>query len=240
MDFILDPHCHSIASGHAYSTIEENIRAAKEKGLKMISITDHAPNMPGTSKESHFMNLAAIPSIIDGVELRLGVELNIMEDGSLDFDNEFLRTTPRIEIVIASLHPMCYYPKAEEFCTEVILKTMDNPCVQIIGHPGDPRFPLDFEKVVKKSLESGTLLEINEASLSPITFRKGSRSLMAELIKVCKKYSCPIVLGSDAHFSLSVGIFSNALVLIDESDFPYELIANHSIDYFNSLLKKFR
>ena len=54
MKIEVDTHCHTIASGHAYSTIVENAKAASEKGLKMIAITDHGPAMPGTFHEAYF------------------------------------------------------------------------------------------------------------------------------------------------------------------------------------------
>lgn len=53
-NYILDAHCHTISSGHAYSTVTECAKAASEKGLKLIAITDHAPKMPGSCGFLHF------------------------------------------------------------------------------------------------------------------------------------------------------------------------------------------
>ena len=48
MKYILDTHTHTLASGHAYSTIDEMIQAAADKGLKLYALTEHAPAMPGS------------------------------------------------------------------------------------------------------------------------------------------------------------------------------------------------
>ena len=48
MKFVLDAHTHTIASGHAYSTLLENVNYAAEKGLELVGITDHAPAMEGS------------------------------------------------------------------------------------------------------------------------------------------------------------------------------------------------
>lgn len=75
----LDTHTHTLASGHAYSTISEMIDAAAQKGLKLLGITEHAPAMPGSCKEFYFHNLKILPRFQKGVELMFGVELNIMD-----------------------------------------------------------------------------------------------------------------------------------------------------------------
>ena len=54
MKFLIDTHSHTIASGHAYSTINEMILAASKKGLKLLCITDHTPNMPGVCSRNIF------------------------------------------------------------------------------------------------------------------------------------------------------------------------------------------
>ena len=57
MKLVLDPHTHTIASTHAYSTLTENVRHAAQIGLELIGITDHAPAMPGVNTERYFFNL---------------------------------------------------------------------------------------------------------------------------------------------------------------------------------------
>ena len=60
MKFLTDLHIHTVASGHAYSTIEEIARAAGEKGLEIIAITDHTAGMPGGAHDFHFQNLGVV------------------------------------------------------------------------------------------------------------------------------------------------------------------------------------
>ena len=57
---VLDVHTHTIASGHAFNTMNEMIKAAQSKELKLIGIADHAPNMPGSAHKFHFLNLKAV------------------------------------------------------------------------------------------------------------------------------------------------------------------------------------
>ena len=78
---LIDLHTHTVSSGHAYSTVKENIDSARDKGIKYLGISDHAPKMPGTAHIYHFHNLRVIPKHIDGVNVFVGAEVNI-----LDFD----------------------------------------------------------------------------------------------------------------------------------------------------------
>lgn len=105
------------------------------------------------------------------VSLR-GIELNIMDfDGTVDMDEKVLS---RLDVAIASLHTPCLAPGTKEENTRACLKVMENPLVDILGHPGDPRYPLDYELLVEKAKETGTILEINNTSLIPGGFRDGS------------------------------------------------------------------
>ncbi|MEY8333396.1 PHP domain-containing protein [Lachnospiraceae bacterium 47-T17] len=86
---VMDLHTHTIASGHAYSTILELIQAAKEKNLELLGITEHGPRMKGSCAPIYFQNLKVIPRERFGVTTLFGVELNIMdEDGSVDLEPE--------------------------------------------------------------------------------------------------------------------------------------------------------
>jgi putative hydrolase len=89
MNTLLDLHTHTIVSGHAYSTMQEMVKAASEKGLKMFGITEHGPAMPGSCSPMYFRNLAVIPRWMYGVELFVGAEINIMDaSGNLDLEQK--------------------------------------------------------------------------------------------------------------------------------------------------------
>ena len=81
---ILDVHTHTIASGHAYSTLQEMIDSAKTKGLKLLGITEHTNKMPGTCSEIYFYNFKVIPRKQDDLLIRMGAEINIIDyDGTM-------------------------------------------------------------------------------------------------------------------------------------------------------------
>ena len=105
MRILMDLHTHTVASGHAYSTIMENAKAAAEKGLEGIAMTDHGPAMPGGAHLYHFWNLTALPQQIAGVRVLRGVEANIIDSrGGLDVPADIL---DRLDIVLAGLHGGC-------------------------------------------------------------------------------------------------------------------------------------
>ena len=61
MKFVLDTHCHTVASGHAYSTVQEIAKYASEIGLELVAVTDHSDKLPGGAHLFHFHNLHVIP-----------------------------------------------------------------------------------------------------------------------------------------------------------------------------------
>ena len=75
MKIELDVHTHTIASGHAFSTLQEMAQAAADKGLKVLGITEHSPGIPGTCHPIYFRNLHVVPRRMYGVELLLGLRL---------------------------------------------------------------------------------------------------------------------------------------------------------------------
>lgn len=230
MKRLMDIHTHAVASGHAYSTVDENLRWAAEQGLQLVALTDHAPAMKDTTCHAYFANLHVLPEELHGVRLLKGIELNILDfDGTIDMDEAVLQ---RLDLAIASLHVPCIRPGTKKENTQAFLKVMENPYVDIIGHPGDPRYPLDYRELFRAARETGTLLEINNASLMPGGFREGSRENIREILLMSMEAGQPVVLGSDAHFYRNVGDFSYAEGLLKEVQFPEELILNNTPEKF--------
>lgn len=225
---ILDTHTHTLASGHAYSTIRENAHAAAEKGLELLAITEHAPRLWGSCQTIYFQNLRVVDRSAYEVELLMGVELNILdEQGTIDLD---LRALKQMDIAIASLHIPCISPGSREFHTEACVNAMKNPYVNILGHPDDPRYPVDYRALVQAAKEYGVLLELNNSSLRPGGSRKNARGLDMEMLKLCMEYETPIVIGSDAHVDTDVGRHDEALQLLEELNFPERLVVNRSME----------
>ena len=231
---VLDVHTHTYASGHAFSTMREVIDAAKSKGLQLIGIADHAPDMPGSAHKFHFMNLKAVPRNAYGIKLVLGAELNIIDySGSTDLSGGSLKS---LDYAIASLHPPCIEPGTIEENTSAIIGAMKNPKVIIIGHPDNPVFQVDFDLIAKAAKESHVLLEINNSSYKSDGYRAGSREKAAQMLKACQKYGTEIIMGSDAHIDLDVGNHSNSISVIEENDFPEELVINSDVEKFYKYL----
>ena len=112
---LVDVHTHTIASGHAYNTMMEMIRAAQEKELEVFGITEHAPQMPGSCQLIYFHNLRVVPRQHGNLELLLGVELNILDEkGTVDMSQEDLA---QMDLTIASLHIPCVKPGSREWNT---------------------------------------------------------------------------------------------------------------------------
>ena len=227
-EYVLDLHTHTIASGHAYNTLREMAKAASDKGLSVLGITEHAPKMPGTCHSFYFHNLKTVPRELYGIRLLLGSEVNIMDfEGNIDLEERDLKG---MDIIIASLHTPCIKPGSVRENTTAYLKVMENPYVNIIGHPDDGRYPVDYRALVEGAKEKGKVLELNNHSLDPKCFRRDARENDLKMLELCKEYAVPVIMGSDAHFDTLIGEFSMAKKLLEEVDFPEELVLNRSVE----------
>lgn len=228
MKLVADCHFHTISSGHAYSTINEYAKEASEKGLRLIGMTDHGPKMPGGPHIYHFHNLKVIPDIMYGVEIYKGIEANIIEfDGSIDTGDTNLE---ELDIVISSFHSPCLKPSTKKDNTLAIIKSMENRYVNIIGHPDDSRIAIDYTELVKAASEYGVLIEVNNSSLKPTSFRLNAKENYMMLLEECYKNKIHIIINSDAHIYSDIGNSDEALSVIKEAGFPTELIANSDLE----------
>ena len=232
---LLDSHTHSIASGHAYNTVDDMIAAGKKRGLSVLALTEHGPQMPGSCKPIYFRNLKILPRKSDDMWVLYGVELNILDaDGNVDLPDEILRN---LDVAIASIHTPTYQAESTiENNTRAMIRAMANQHVNIIGHPDDGRYPLDYGQIVRAAKAYHVLLEINNSSFSETTYRENTRENVRELLKTCQKYQAPVVIGSDAHAAFQVGNHDQAWEMIKECDFPEELVANTNLDLYFSFL----
>lgn len=231
-----DLHTHTVASGHAYCSIREMARAASDKGLEVLGITEHGPAMPGTCHNFYFHNLKTVPRELYGIRLLLGTELNILDSsGKVDLEERELKN---LDIVIASLHLPCMKPGTVEENTEAYLNVMKNPYVNIIGHPDDGRYQVDYRALVQGAAEYGKVLELNNHSLEPSCFRKNARENDLKMLKYCMEYQVPVVMDSDAHFDTLIGEFDMARALLEEICFPEELVLNHSVEMLKKYVNK--
>ncbi|MDF2892916.1 MAG: hypothetical protein K0R80_3283 [Clostridia bacterium] len=238
MKLLVDTHCHTLASGHAYSTIKEMADYASQIGMKIIGMTDHGPSMPGGPHIYHFGNLRIMPEYISGVRILKGVEANIMNfEGTLDMPDKFLS---KLELVIAGFHDGCLVPGSVEENTSAIIGAMKNPLVDIIAHPGNPQFSIDIEKVVDCAIETNTLIEINNSSFG--NARRGSEDNCRLIALEAKKKGALLTTGSDSHICFHVGKFDKVLQLFEDLGIDEELVVSSNpqrlIDFLNKKGKK--
>ena len=234
MKIELDVHTHTIVSGHAFSTLQEMAREAADQGLKLLGITDHAPALPGSCGHIYFRNLHVVPRRMYGIDLMLGAEINILDTlGNLDMDEFHLK---KLDLRIAGIHSLCYQPGTAEENTRGVIAAIANPYMQMISHPGDGTAQLLFEPIVLAAREHHTLLEINNSSLKPVRHKVDARDNNLEILRLCKRYEVPVILGSDAHISFDIANYEYALELVRETDFPEELIMNTSVRKFKEYL----
>ena len=224
----VDIHTHSIASGHG--TTDRVIDMADEaasRGLKLLGISEHGPGTLGAASVSYFLGTKQLPRSRGALLLRYGAECNIMDvNGRLDLPDHVLS---RLDYVIASIHPQNLRSLCEADALRAYEGAMKNPYVRFIGHPDDDRYPLDYEVFVLKCIENECVPELNEVSLAPGSYRKGGPENARKLLKMCLKYSYPILVSSDSHGRKNIGSTPCCDELLKELAFPEDLIINNLI-----------
>ena len=167
-DVISELHSHSTWSDGKLS-IREMAEAAYTRGYHIFAITDHTYSLgivQGMTAENVREQRKEIDEIAkdmdDRIHILQGAEVEIKSDGSLDYPDDVLA---ELDIVIASLHSGLRQPR--EKITERLIKAMQNPHVDIIGHPTGRLYPerepsdLDMDAVLAAAVETGVALEIN-------------------------------------------------------------------------------
>jgi putative hydrolase len=233
MRIAVDTHCHSIASGHAYSTIDELAAGARKNRLKGFVLTEHGPAMQGVPHPYFFGNLRILPEKIHGVRVFHGVELNVMdESGGVDLALRYLRN---LDFVMAGLHEACFPPRTVAENTAALIAALANPFVDAISHPGNPVFPIDYAEVVKAAVQYGKALEINNSSF---LVRKGSEPNCRKVAALARQYGALLSCGSDAHYWRDVGNVVIALSVINDEKIHPEQVINSTFDRFVAFSEK--
>jgi len=192
-----DLHSHTIASdGH--NTIGEMAAAARELGYEYLAITDHSATHGfgnDVSPEQLRRQIELVHEAnagIDGIELLAGSEVNILPDGSLDYDDELLE---RLDWVIASAHTS--FGMGEQAMTERMIAAIEHPLVRAIGHPTGrlierrAAYAIDLDAVFEAAARTGTMLEINA--------NPDRRDLSDVHARAAVRAGVKLVIDSDAH-----------------------------------------
>lgn len=235
MKLIADMHTHTLASVHAYSTLLENAVYAKRVGLQAFACTDHAPGsaFPDAPMEWHFRCMYVLPDEIEGVWLFRGIETNVSNlTGELDTPQNALK---KMEWVIASIHDRAILKGTMEERDKMWQRVAENPLVDVIGHSGRAGFEYHVEKVIPVFKEAGKFVEINNHSLD---YHDDTLRNCREIALACKKYGVPVVVDTDAHFCTAVGRADNALKMLEELEFPEDLVFNANGDWFYEHMSK--
>ena len=191
-----DLHMHTtLSDGHA--SVEEMAEAARELGHEYIAITDHSAThgfgndvQPGALL-ARMEEIRSLPDL--GIQVLAGTETNVLPDGSLDYRDDVLE---QLDWVVASLHTS--FRLSEKKQTERMLRAMEHPLVDAIGHPtgrlieSREPYPLDVDRVIAKAVETGTFLEINA--------NPDRRDLNDVYARAASEAGVMIVVNSDAHW----------------------------------------
>ncbi|MGI8674321.1 MAG: DNA polymerase/3'-5' exonuclease PolX [Thermoleophilaceae bacterium] len=192
-----DLHCHTTASD-GRNSIEQMARAALERGYEYLAITDHSAthgfgnDVSAGELRRHAERVREVDARLDGLRLLAGSEVNVLPDGSLDYDDELLS---ELDWVVASLHSS--FRLGEQEMTDRMVRAIEHPLVDAIGHPTgrliDRRGPyeLDLERVVEAAARTGTFLEINA--------NPDRRDLSDVNARYAAEAGVTLVIDSDAH-----------------------------------------
>lgn len=247
-----DIHTHTLFSRHAYSTVMENLTAARDAGLELLGLADHFSDMLFDQQDirnfQHFLNVGVWPRKKDGVVLLRGIEADIVSlDGSLfgmdipchhsiaatsgePTDNLFNRVTGGLDYIVASVHNRSFAKGASlEETTQMYLNVLAQPKVFVLGHVGRARVPFDLDAVLVAARDAHKLIEINEHSLVADHSGRTTRACR-EIAQRCAELGVGITVSTDAHICGNIGQFSQAPAMLEEIGFPQELIVNRSAE----------
>jgi DNA polymerase (family X) len=190
-------HCHTVASD-GRNTIEEMVAAAVDRGYEYIAITDHSAthgfgnDVQPDELRRQIERIHELDAATDGIRILAGSEVNVLPDGSLDYDDDLLA---ELDWIVASHHSSFRMSEREQ--TERMIRAMEHPLVDAIGHPTgrliERRQPyaLDVEAVAKAAARTGTFLEING--------NPDRRDLNEVNVRMAVEAGATIVIDSDGH-----------------------------------------
>ena len=219
-----DIHSHTEWSD-GRATMLEMAKGAQALGYKYLGITDHSPRITvvhGLGAErllAQSQQMAEVQEQVEGVTLLQGIEVDILEDGSLDLPDAVLEI---LDVVIASPHvKLRQEPSA---MTERMLRAVSHPHVDVIGHPTGRRpgsregATYDFEAVFKEAAKNGVRLEIDcdpaRMDLSP------------EMARTARDLGCNFVLDADAHAPAEFAYVPMAMWMARRAGIPEDRILN--------------
>ncbi|WP_164668430.1 DNA polymerase/3'-5' exonuclease PolX [Virgibacillus doumboii] len=192
-----DLHMHTTWSDGAQS-LEEMVNRAREKGYDYITITDHskflqvANGLNETRLRKQRKEIEKLNEKYNDIHIFAGVEMDILPDGTLNFDNEFLK---EMDFVIGAIHSS--FNQSEEKIMARLDAALENPYVSLIAHPTGRLigrrngYKVDVDKLIERARETGTALEINA--------NPNRLDLSAEWVRKAQDAGVRIAINTDAH-----------------------------------------
>ncbi|MCX7848011.1 MAG: PHP domain-containing protein [bacterium] len=230
----VDLHTHSVASGHAYSTVAELAEAGAATGLEAIGITDHGPGLPQGPHVFHFSNLYRLREWRGACALLPGVEEDLAgPEGELYLPEEVLK---QLDIVLVGVHPYGWAEKETAArVTRSLLKAMENPLVKGVTHPVNTWLRLDVKEIVKAAKDTHTAVELNLSKVA------GLESELRQFLEWVEDYEAPLMVNSDAHIAAEVGCWGRAAELLPM--IPMARVINRSLaavcDFFGCQMPRY-
>lgn len=218
---LVDFHSHTLFSKCGLHTIVEMLTEAKARGLAALAITDHGPVL-GAGPPTTFWDRLANP--VEGIRLLKGLESNIASDnGAIDFPQKMLAYA---DIVLLGLHPHLPAGKATGHNTRLLVAALEaNPFVDIVTHPEDVQYPVDFDVLAAFASARGIALECNN---SKVLNKRVSPERMLAFLGACKRAGCRVAVNSDAHALNEVGLDDSVRPLLSQVGILSRLIVNET------------
>jgi putative hydrolase len=223
-----DLHVHSNWSDGS-APIEEMMLAAREIGHEYCAMTDHSPRLTianGLSPERLRQQLDVIDELRETVapmRILTGIEVDILEDGSLDQEPELLE---RLDVVVASVHSKLSMDASS--MTRRMIKAVSNPHADVLGHCTGrlvtggrgirPESKFDAEKVFSACRDHGTAVEINS--------RPERRDPPTRLLKLALEIGCLFSIDTDSHAPGQLEFLGYGAQRAVENEVPVERIVN--------------
>ena len=232
-----DLHMHTTWSDGAHS-IEEMVDACRDKGYSHLVITDHSNYLKvanGLSRERLLQQIQTIHALNDkytDIEILAGTEMDILPDGSLDFDDELLE---QLDFVIASIHSS--FSQSQEKIMSRLRTAMENPNVDMIAHPtgriigSREGYDPDVPTLIDWASEFGKILELNG--------NPHRLDLETKYLKMAQEKGVPIAINTDAHHMEQLRYMDVGVKYAQKAWLKKENVVNTwALDKFKNYLNK--
>ncbi|MCL2183267.1 MAG: PHP domain-containing protein [Chitinispirillia bacterium] len=215
-----DLHVHSIFSQCGIHTVLELLDYAKNIGIKGFAVTDHGLTLPGGRLNSPFFERFRSPC--PDVRILKGVECNLVNDrGEIDAPWHLIKF---IDVVLLGIHPNT--PKglsADAYTDMLIAAIRRNKCIDIITHPNDVTYPVDYKRLAREAKSAGVALELNNSKI--MLARTGIESAY-DLVRACLDEGCRMAVNSDTHAIHELGLDDSVRPILKDTGFPDGMIVN--------------